>query len=65
MYVVNVNGVRLSLLTVATNGPIVPPPDNMSTENHSGIILKGKTKKLEKKPVPVPLRPPQIPLTMV
>jgi hypothetical protein len=58
---VRVDGVRLCLWTAATNGPVVHGLDNMSMENHGGMILTGKSEELEEKPVPVPRCSPQIP----
>jgi len=37
----------------------------MSMESHGGMILTGETQELGEKPVPVPLRPPQIPHRLI
>jgi hypothetical protein len=39
----DVNGVRVCLGPAAINRPIVHPPGDMSTDDHHGMILTGKT----------------------
>jgi hypothetical protein len=52
-------GARLHLWTVATNGHIAHPPDDMSLESAGGMIYwQGKTEELGEKAVPVPLCAP-------
>jgi hypothetical protein len=41
-------------------GPTVHPTDDMSMENRGGLILTGENRRTGRKPVPVPLCPPQI-----
>jgi hypothetical protein len=48
-------------LNCSHKGPIVHPPDDMSTESHSEMILTRKAKNSREKPVPMPLCSPQIP----
>jgi hypothetical protein len=39
----HVDGAELRLQTAATNGPIINSPrDNVSMENHSGMMLTGE-----------------------
>jgi hypothetical protein len=58
-------GMSLRLWTAATSGHVVHPPDDMSLESDVGMIYwQGKTEELGDKPVPVPLRSPQIPHEM-
>jgi hypothetical protein len=61
LFVVHIDGVRLSLYTVASNGPIVHTPDDMWARR---VIVEwhwqAKTDELGEKPLPVALCPPQI-----
>jgi hypothetical protein len=55
-------GARLCLRTAVISGHIVRPPDGIWVWSYRGIILTGENRRtLRKKPVPVPLCPPQIP----
>jgi hypothetical protein len=59
---VRVGGVRLRLWTAATNRPVVHPQMiYVYGEPRWNDIDRGKPVELGEKPVPVPLRPPQIP----
>jgi hypothetical protein len=46
--------------TAATNRPIVPAPGDYDDGEFGGMIGKGN-RSIRKKPVPVPLCPPQTP----
>jgi hypothetical protein len=52
-YIVDFDGLRLSLCTAATNGHNIYSPDDMSLESNGGMLLTGKTEELGEKPVPV------------
>jgi hypothetical protein len=55
------SGVRLSPLDMpATIWPVVPAPDDAKCGTVGGMIGMGN-RSTRRKPVPVPLRPPQIP----
>jgi hypothetical protein len=54
-------GVQLGpLSSAATNRPIVPAPGDYDDEEIGGIIVRGN-RSTRRKPVPVPLCPPQTP----
>jgi hypothetical protein len=60
LLVVHVNGVRLSLWTAASNGPIVHP-QGRCIESYDGMILTGENWRTRREPVPMSLCLPQIP----
>jgi hypothetical protein len=55
--VIHVDRVKLRLWTAATNKHGHPPGDTISMRSHGGMVLTGENRR----PVTVPLRPPQIP----
>jgi hypothetical protein len=64
--VVNVDGMRLQLWTVATNWRVVHPPDNIwSWRATAKWHWQGKTKELGNKTVSVPLCQTQIPQAFI
>jgi hypothetical protein len=58
--VVHVDGPRLSL-NRGHRRACFSPPDDMSMDSHSGMILTGEIEELGEEPTLVPLCPPQIP----
>jgi hypothetical protein len=47
--------------TSATNWPIVPVPDDYEDGESGGMMIGRGNRSTRRKPVPVPLCPPQIP----
>jgi hypothetical protein len=48
--------------TSATEWPVVPAPDDYDDEEFSGMKIGKGNRSTRRKPAPVPLCPPQIPL---